>query len=98
MNDLTQKLIVALVIVPILVGIFRGWKEMGVTVGAIGISLFFANMDKFTSFKGGGIEAKLRTAVNDAYAAIEQLKELGISLSSPIVDELAISGRMLQFI
>jgi len=26
----------------------------------------------------------------------EQLKELGLSLSSPIVDEMAVSGRMLQ--
>ena len=64
MNDLTQKLIVALVIVPILVGIFRGWKEMGVTVGAIGISLFFANMDKFTSFKGGGTYPNFSLAIN----------------------------------
>lgn len=50
------------------------------------------------TFKGVGLEAELKTAVDEAYAAIEQLKELGLSLSSPIVDELAISGRMLQYI
>jgi hypothetical protein len=98
MNDITQKLIVALVIVPVLLAVFRGPKEMAIAAGAIGVALFFANIDKFSRFKGGGIEAELRTAVGEAYAAIEQLKELGISLSSPIVDELAISGRMLQFI
>jgi hypothetical protein len=98
MNDLTQKLIVALVIVPILLAVFRGPKEMAIVAGAIGVALFFANIDKFSRFKGGGIEAELRTAVGEAYAAIEQLKELGLSLSSPIVDELAISGRMMQFI
>jgi hypothetical protein len=65
---------------------------------AIFVALVFANLDKFSRFKGAGIEAELRTAVNEAYAAIEQLKELGLSLSSPIVDELAISGRMLQYI
>jgi hypothetical protein len=100
MNDLTQKLIVALVLVPILLSIFRGAKDMGIAATAICVALFFANLDKFSRFKGGagGIEAELRTAVNEAYAAIEQLKELGLSLSSPIVDELAVSGRMLQYI
>jgi hypothetical protein len=90
MNDLTQKLIVALVIVPVLIGIFRGAKEMGIAVLAITAALFFANLDKFERFKGGGIEAELRTVVNKAYAAIEQLRELGLSLSSPIVDELSL--------
>ena len=73
---------------------------MGIAATAICVALFFANLDKFSRFKGGagGIEAELRTAVNEAYAAIEQLKELGLSLSSPIVDELAVSGRMLQYI
>jgi hypothetical protein len=96
MNDFTQKLIVILVIVPILVGIFRGTKEMGIAAGAIIVALFFANLDKFSRFKGGGNEAQLRAAVTDAYVAIAQLKELGLSLSSPIMDELAVSGRLLQ--
>ena len=98
MNEFTQKLIIALVIVPIPIGIFRGPTEMAIVAGAISVGLFFANLDKFKSFKGGGIEAQLRTAVNDAYAAIHQLRELGVSVSSPIVDALAISGRMMQFI
>jgi hypothetical protein len=98
MNDFTQKLIAILVIVPVLVGIFRGTKEMGIAAGAIIVALFFANLDKFWRFKGGRTEAQLRTAVTEAYAAIAQLKELGLSLSSPIMDELAMSGRMLQHI
>jgi hypothetical protein len=40
----------------------------------------------------------LQTAVDKAYAAIGQLKDLGLALSAPTVDELAISGRMLQYI
>jgi truncated hemoglobin YjbI len=96
MNDFTQKLIAILVIVPILVGIFRGTKEMGIAAGAIIVALFFANLDKFSRFKGTGTEAQLRTAVTEAYTAIAQLKELGLSLSSPIVNELAVSGRMLE--
>jgi hypothetical protein len=98
MNDLTEKLIAALVIIPVLLAIFRGWKEMTVVAAAIGISLCFANLDKFSRFKGAGIEAELRTVVNEAYAAIGQLKELGVSLSKPIVDEMAVSGRMFQYI
>jgi len=98
MNDLNQKLIIALVVIPILFGIFRSPKEMGIAVTAIVLALFFSNIDKFSRFKGAGIEADLKTVVDEAYAAIEQLKELGLSLSGPIVDEMAVSGRMLQYI
>ncbi|MDD5141722.1 MAG: hypothetical protein PHY43_15845 [Verrucomicrobiales bacterium] len=98
MNDLTQKLIIALVIIPVLLGIFRTPKEMGIAAAAIGLALCFANLDKLKSFKAAGVEAELRTAVDKAYAAIEQLKDLGLSLSAPTVDELAVSGRMLQYL
>src|SRR5215831_6551848 len=47
MNDFTQRLIAILLVVPILVGIFRGTKE-------IIVALFFANLDKFSRFEGGG--------------------------------------------
>ena len=98
MTDLNQKLIIALVIIPILIGIFRSPKEMLIAVAAIGLALFFTNIEKFSRFKGAGFEAELRTAVDKAYAAIDELKELGLSLSAPIVDELAISGRLMQYI
>lgn len=98
MNELTQKLIIALVIVPVLLGIFRSPKEMGIAAAAIGLALCFANLDKIARFKAAGVEAEMKAAVDKAYAAIDELKQLGLSLSSPIVDELAISGRMLQYI
>src|SRR5215813_9470497 len=47
MNDFTQRLIAILLVVPILVGIFRETKE-------IIVALFFANLDKFSRFEGGG--------------------------------------------
>jgi hypothetical protein len=72
---------------------------MLLSVIAIGLALFFVNLDKFARFKTpGGFEAELKTAVNKAYDAISELKEPGLNLSAPIVDELAISGRMLQYI
>ena len=105
MNDMNQKLIIALVVIPILLGIFRSPKEMGIAVLAIGLALFFSNIDKFSrfkgTFKGVGLEAELKTVVDEAYAAIEQLKELGLSLSSPIVDERGVQlgkiGRNLNY-
>ncbi len=97
MNSLTEKLIIALVVLPAVFGIFKGAKEMTVIAGAIAVALFFANLDKFSYFKGGGVEARLKEAVDEAYAALEELKDLGLALSSPIVDELALSGRMMQY-
>jgi hypothetical protein len=98
MNDLTQKLVFALVIVPVLIGIFRSRTEMFLSIIAIASALFFVNLDKFTRFKTPGFEAELRTVVNKAYAAIEELKELGVALSAPIIDDLAMSGRIFQYI
>ena len=95
---MTQKLILAMVILPICLGIFCGAKQMGISVIAIFLALCFANLDKISRFKGAGMEAEVRTAVNDAYAAITQLKDLGLSLSSPIVDELTVSGRWHVYI
>lgn len=98
MDRLNLVLIGVLVSIPTLFGAFGKTTEMGIAAAAIAIALCFANLDKFTRFKGLGFEAELRTAVQKAYAAIEQLKELALALSAPIVDELAISGRMFQYI
>jgi hypothetical protein len=71
--------------------------EMGISISAIAVTLFFVNLDKFKRFKGAGIEAEMQDAVNKTYAALEQLKELAISLTKPIVATLAVSGKMDQF-
>lgn len=52
---------------------------------------FFANLEKFSKFKGAGFEAEMHNAVRETYAALEELKELALSLSAPIIDELAVS-------
>jgi hypothetical protein len=99
MNGLTEKLVVALVVIPILLGVFRSKGEMTLSIAAIGLALFFVNLDKFARFKTpGGFEAELKTAVDKAYAAISELKELGLNLSAPIVDQLAVSGRFLHYL
>jgi hypothetical protein len=98
MNDLTQKLIIAMIATTVLFGIFKGTKEMVAITAAFGIALCFANLDKLAKFKTAGLEVELRKAVNDAYAAISQLKDLGVSLSKPIVTDMAVSGRMMEYI
>lgn len=97
MNRLNTALIIALVVIPTVFGAFKMFAEMGLAIASIGLALCFANLEKFSRFKGAGFEAELRTAVEKTYAAIEELKELSLVLSAPIVDELALSGRMLQY-
>src|SRR5574341_805899 len=91
-------LILCLVIVPTTFGALKMPTEMGLATLTIAVAMFFANLDKFSRFKGAGFEAELRTAVDKTYAALEQLKELALALTSPIIGELAVSGRMFQFI
>jgi len=98
MNRLNTALIIALVVIPTVFGVLKMPTEMGWAILAIGLALFFANLDKFSRFKAMGFEADLKTAVDKAYAAIDQLKELALVLSAPIMDELAVSGRILQYL
>ncbi|PKG54058.1 MULTISPECIES: hypothetical protein [Halomonadaceae] len=98
MSKINLSLIAALVVIPTGFGAFKMPTEMGLAITAIALALAFANLDKFSRFKGGGFEAELKSAVEKTYAALEELKDLALSLSAPIVDELAISGRMLQYI
>jgi len=98
MSRLNTTLIIALVVIPTIFGALKMPAEMGWAIASIGLALIFANLEKFSRFKGAGFEAELRTAVDKTYAAIGQLKELSLVLSAPIVDELAVSGRMLQYL
>lgn len=55
--------------------------EMGLAIIAGGLASAFLNLDKLQEFKGGGLEIKLREAVNEAYVTIENLK----SVSKPLL-------------
>ncbi|MCU8356817.1 hypothetical protein M2G48_20800 [Vibrio vulnificus] len=68
--------------------------EMGIAVAASCVFLAFANLDKFTKFKGAGFEAELREAVSEANATINELKEL----AKPLIRtnfEIPPSGRIV---
>ncbi|TCS36777.1 hypothetical protein [Reinekea marinisedimentorum] len=68
--------------------------EMGIAVAASGVFLAFANLDKFSEFKGAGFEAKLREAVDEANATIENLKSVAAPLLTTTIDLLAKDGRL----
>ncbi|WP_296060759.1 hypothetical protein [uncultured Amphritea sp.] len=70
--------------------------EMGIAVAASGIFLAFANLDKFSEFKGAGFEAKLKEAVNEANATIENLKEVAKPLIKTNLFALAKAGRFSE--
>ncbi|MDW6001876.1 hypothetical protein [Vibrio mangrovi] len=55
--------------------------EMGIAVAASAIFLAFANLDKFTRFKGAGFEAELKSVVQEANASIEQLRSVATPLA-----------------
>jgi hypothetical protein len=50
--------------------------EMGIAVAASFVFLAFANLDKFSKFKGAGFEAEMKHVVDEAQATIENLKEV----------------------
>ena len=98
---------------PETVGKIAYWKrqlhllaEPGVILMILGVAIFSWKLSGW--HKEGVIEAKkaeltllkakLDASVADANKAIEQMKKLGLVLTAPIVDELAVSGRMLQYI
>jgi hypothetical protein len=67
--------------------------EMGIAVAASCIFLAFANLEKFSEFKGAGFQAKLKEAVEEANATIENLKEVAKPLIKTNLCVLAESGR-----
>lgn len=70
--------------------------EMGIAVAASGVFLAFTNLDKFSEFKGAGFEAKLRQAVDEANATIDNLKEVAKPLILTNLTALAKAGRFSE--
>ena len=85
-------LILLLVSVPIALSV---WGKMGaasLSLISLSFGLVFWNLEKFSEFSGAGFAAKLRTAVDEAYAAIDEVKSLALSISSPVVSLMAIES------
>lgn len=91
-NVVNFVLVVALVITPITLAIIDNALAASLSLISLSFALVFWNLDKFSEFKGAGFAAKLNTAVSDAYAAIDEVKSLAISISSPVASLMAVSG------
>ncbi len=94
-------LILALAFVPAILIIQKvSTVGVGLVIIAIIVALFFSNLDKFETFKFISklftLEAGLRQAISETYAALEQLKELALALSEPMIASLTMSGQMLR--
>jgi hypothetical protein len=50
--------------------------EMGLAIAAGALTVMFLNLDKFQSFSAAGVQAELKKTVEQAYATIEQIKEI----------------------
>ncbi len=96
-NAINFILIVALVVTPIALAVMEKNAAASISLISLSFALVFWNLDKFSEFKGAGFEAKLNTAVSDAYAAIDEVKSLALSISSPVVSLMAING-VLQYL
>jgi hypothetical protein len=49
---------------------------MGLAIAAGALTVMFINLDKFQSFSAAGVQAELKKTVEQAYATIEQIKEI----------------------
>jgi len=70
--------------------------EMGIAVAASAVFLAFANLDKFSKFKGAGFEAELRDVVKEANATIEHLKSVATPLIVTSLDLMTKGGRYVD--
>lgn len=72
-------------------GIF-GWNEQPVEMGLIvvtgAVTLFFLNINKFTRFKAGSIEAEMKQVVEDAHATLEQLRNVAATSAKATLNSL----------
>ena len=65
-----------------------------VTVLAGAIGMAFANLDKIELFKGAGFEARMRKAVEDAYATTDSLRSLALVMAEVVAGVLAVENRL----
>jgi hypothetical protein len=101
MKILNVLLILALVFVPIYSMVQPGhWATLLIAVFAIMSALFFVNLDKFDRFKVTSkllsLEADLRKTIDQAYAAIKDLKDLALALAEPMIADLTMSGQIFR--
>ncbi|GLX68324.1 hypothetical protein [Paenibacillus glycanilyticus] len=92
--DLRSALSFLFIVVPALIfGAFGKTAEMGLSLLVGAVAGAFLNLDKFAEFKGGGFEAKLKEAVHEAYATIDNMKEVARPLIITMISNLTFANR-----
>lgn len=93
LQTLNGVLIVLLPFVSILFALLRiDVTAILAVIGAIGIALAFTNVDKISRFKSTILEIEMREIADKAQAAITDLKNLALALTSPIVAMYTLEG------
>lgn len=92
MTWLRPILIVLVVVAPTGLSLYRRHKEASFALASIIVALVFANLETLSRFSGYGFAIETREATKQAYAAIDQLRDLAASLARPIVEELSGTG------
>ena len=83
MLNLKNNIVIIIIILP---AIYFGYIGKSTKMG-LAIVAAFINIDKIQRFKGAGFEAEMRKMVEEGYATIENLKELG----KPIIKALFVN-------
>jgi len=88
---------VVVILVPTLFFGYNGKPaEMGVSLVAGALTACFLNLDRFSSFKGGGFEAQLREVkdtVDQAMVTVENFKNIMKPLLLSTIHNITYTGR-----
>ena len=83
-----------IVVIPALIfGYLKQPTEMGLAIVAGAIGACFLNLDRIQRFRGAGFEAEMQRAVEEAYATINNLKEVAKPLILSTLQILTFNGR-----
>lgn len=83
---------------PIYFGMKKQVKEMWAIIVAGFLAMTFCNLDRFVRFKAPGFEAEIQQRINEAYATMENLRELAVDVVEPVLTLLIMQDRMLQYL
>lgn len=88
---------IAIFIPSLIFGFIGKPTEMGLAIVAGSLTIAFVNIDKIESFKSGVFEAKMKEmkkVVDEAYATIDNLKEISIPLIISTLNTITYLGRL----
>lgn len=96
-NALASLILISLAM---LLALLDKTTAMGIIVAAGALCIAFLNLDRFQSFKGAGFEAEMKRVVDEAYASIDEVRNIAVDMSEATLSALGsglfISGMKLE--